>query len=249
MGVAMRESASLNGTRPRFGRGWVPISVGMTIGTIAGCAILVALHPNTEWVAGESGPIEAFHVGVWVVSMLIAAAAFAFHRDRVSRLMDFWIFMLAAAAFGRELDLHILLNPGGILGAYGVRYRIDWWLSGETPVTLRLAWGCVILAGLAVLALPPLLTRAPTLRLLRAGDGASWTFLASLAFLFLGYASDDLLGRGQFLPSPVTMSIEETAESAGAILFALSAWISLRFPLGARIAWVRGGGFPPADGE
>ncbi len=245
----MNEPTSKDETQPRFGRRWVPISVGMTIGTIAGCAILVALHPNTEWVAGESGPIEALHIGVWAVSMLIAAAAFALHRDRVSRLMDFWILTLAAAAFGRELDLHTLLNPGGILGAYGVRYRIDWWLSVETPVTLRLAWGCVILAGLAALALPPLLTRAPTPRLLRAGDGASWTFLASLAFLFLGYASDDLLGRGQFLLSPVTMSIEETAESAGAILFALSAWISLRFPLGVRIAWVRGGRLPLPDGE
>lgn len=223
---------------PRFRRRWIGVTAVAIGVTVVGSATLVALYPDTDWAVSEFGPLEWFHNTMWGVAIVLAAIALAKLRDRTTRLMDFWLLLLATGALARELDLHMLLKPDGALGAFGMRYRIDWWLNAEIPLWLKLAWLIVNIALLAGLALPLLLARAPTLRLLRAGDGASWTFLIAVGFLGIGYAADDLLGRGQFIEPLQSRWIEETSEGLGAVMFAVSAAISLMNPLGARIAFV-----------
>lgn len=223
---------------PRFGRRWIGWTAGALGLALIACTTLIALYPDTDWAVSETGPMETFHNIMWGVAIILAAIALAKLRDRTTRLMDFWLLLLASGALARELDLHMLLKPDGALGAFGMRYRIDWWLSAEVPVWLKLAWLIANIALVACLALPPLLVKAPMFRLLRAGDGASWTFLISVGFLGTGYAADDLLGRGQIIEPLYSRWIEETSEGLGAVAFAVSAAISLLNPLGARIAFV-----------
>lgn len=225
---------------PRFRRRWIPVSIGAVGVALAACVTLIALYPDTDWAISEYGPIETWHITTWICSVIISAIALAKWRDRTTRLMDFWLLMVACAAAARELDLHLLLRPGSALGDFGMRYRIDWWMSAEHPLWLKLAWFMINIALLASFALPPLLVRAPGVRLLRAGDGASWTFVFALVFLGIGYASDDLVGRGQFIEPLHSRWIEETSEGLGALLFMISAAISLMCPLSARIAHVMG---------
>lgn len=181
----------------------------------------------------ENGPVENLQVICWCLS-LVLGLVIAFKPTQVrDRVFGAWLALLAGLAILRELDRHVLLNPE-TLGEWGVRYRIDWWLSAETPVLVRLVW---LVAGAALLTslILPFTYAAPKFVVhLRARDGAWWLLTLAVAALFLGYAFDDLLGRDQFVASSITKAVEESFELLGAGLWTAGLWSLRRVPLHRR---------------
>ncbi|HBS28000.1 MAG TPA: hypothetical protein DEB06_00785 [Phycisphaerales bacterium] len=191
---------------------------------------------DPERVFAERGPVESAQVACWALSVLFAAWLVWKRPRRIDRLGAVWVLTLSALALARELDLHEQLNPGAHGGNLGVSFRLDWWSDPAVPMALKLGWalGGVALAGL--LTVPPLLARVPVFSLLRARDPASWLFVVALGFLGLGYAADDLFGRGQFVSPIVTIGIEEGSELVGAACFLASILFTARCPISQRVA-------------
>lgn len=192
----------------------------------------------------ETGLVERLHTGIWVMAAIGAFAGMFIHRRRRDVLNFLWLFMLSAAAALREMDLHEHLNPrdghqklgqDAPLNPYGVSFKVSWWLDGEVSPFLKLAWGVPLLLLVALFIVPPLLVRAPVVGLLRRGDAPTYLFLAAIGFLGLGYAADDLFGRGRFFPEPFTMAIEESSETIGAVAFLASLVLTLCRPLTSRV--------------
>lgn len=183
----------------------------------------------------ENGVVETLQIVVWGVSALIAAHLAFRRRPLRDRVFGGWLAVVAALAVMRELDAHTMLNPE-TLGDWGVRYRIDWWLSGSAPVPARVLWVLVGAVVIGAAVAPFVWVRPKFVQLLRARDRAWLLFAAGAASVIGGYACDDLLGRDQFLPSAVTKSIEESLELLGVTLFALGVALHERLSLGEREA-------------
>lgn len=184
---------------------------------------------------GERGPIETLQIVAWGVGLVAGLWIALRGGEARNRVFAAWLSLLAALAVLRELDAHTLLNPQ-TMGDWGVRYRIDWWLSGSTPVLPRVLW---LLFGAALITalVAPFLRVAPKfVKLLRARDGAWLLFAAGAAALFGGYACDDLLGRGQFVDPKYSKAVEEAMELLGATCFAAGVLGHKRKPLGIREA-------------
>ncbi len=188
----------------------------------------------------ENGPVETAQMSLWVCSSLLALGVFLYRKRPRERLYAGWLGLVSALAAFREADGHILLNPE-VLGSWGVRYRIDWWLSLDAPVLPRVMWavvGIVIAVGLVA----PLVKASPRAFLLIKGrDRAWWLFAIAAAALFVGYACDDLVGRGQFVAPIYSQSAEELSELVGALLFLLAIGLTVRLSLSTRekMAWER----------
>ncbi|TVQ61111.1 MAG: hypothetical protein EA378_09685 [Phycisphaerales bacterium] len=186
----------------------------------------------SEMVA-ESGPVESMQLAAWILSACVALVVLIRRRRPRERLFAGWLGLVSLLAAFREVDGHILLNPE-TLGAWGVRYRIDWWLSLDAPVLPRLLWaagGAVILFGLVV----PAIKVAPRWCVLTRGlDRAWWLFGASVGALFVGYACDDLIGRGLLVDPVYTKIIEESFELIGAAVFLLGVALMLHLSLSTR---------------
>lgn len=155
-----------------------------------------------------------------------------------------WLMMLSIGAALREIDAHEMLNPrdghqklgsDAPLNPYGVSFKLSWWLDGDVHPLLKLGWGSVLLLCVALFAAPPLLIRAPVVRLLRRGDAPTYLFLAAVGCLGFAYAADDLFGRGQFFHEASTVALEESLELVGSIAFLASLVLTLRRPLSARV--------------
>jgi hypothetical protein len=117
-----------------------------------------------------------------------------------------------------------------------VSFKLTWWTDEAVPLWLKAAWGAAIAALVMLVVVPPLLVRAPVVRLMRRGDAPTWLFLAAIGLLGFGYVMDDILGRGRIGVSPeVTVAIEEISETLGAAAFLASLVLTLRRPLSSRV--------------
>lgn len=207
----------------------------VSIGLLA-VVVLVAADDSRASLIAEDGPIENAQLIAWLFSAVVCVVACVRGPLRDDRLLWCWRGVLALLIAARELDLQEKLNSD-VVGRLGVHYRIDWWLDDTVPLWLRAGWGFVGLVTVVLLIAPPLLVRPPTLRLLRAGEITTWLFVAAFGLLFIGYAFDDLLGRGTIIESiHATQTIEEFAELAGAAAYLGSCVTGLREPYSVRKA-------------
>ena len=151
------------------------------------------------------------------------------------RWMVFWLAVMASLAAAREQDLQKYLNPKRF-GEFGVHFKINWWIDGSVPLWLKGAWllvGAVLLAAMTV----PLVRARPRLVLLTLGlDRAVWLFGVGGAQLVLGYAADDLFGRGLVMSTRASQVLEESCELAGALLVVWSIALTARVGLDEREA-------------
>jgi len=203
----------------------------------AAAAALVALGWLPEWVRGgmatEGGPVEALSLLGWMVLVGMLVVHLPRQRTVRDRWHLGWLAVLASLAALRELDAHVLLNPEA-LGAWGVRYRIDWWLDAASPVVGRLGWALGGLVVAAAVVVPPFVFRARVIALLRRRDGASALAVLGAGLIAFGYASDDLFGRDLLLATPTMQLIEESAELAAVGVFVLMGRLVTGRPLAVR---------------
>jgi len=218
----------------------------VTIFTAAVCVVmalavacLYGLSPEPKAVHEENGVLEMAQLGLWLAAAGVGAFLLIRARRGVDRLNTLWLTVIAGLAASRELDLHERLNPEA-LGAWGVHFRVDWWLDPSQPLAVKAVW-VVAAACLATLLIgPPLLMRVPALKLLRRGDTVTIMFGVSIALLAGGYAADDIFGRGLLLPVQIMQAGEEIVELAGVAAF-LGCLVLTRFsPLSTRVGFVRG---------
>lgn len=219
---------------------WVKILAAAIVAGALAIAALYLLTDNPTALHAENGPIETVQLAAWLLAAAIYIFAAARGPRRADLLMNGWRAVIALAVSARELDLHEKLNSD-VIGRLGVHYRIDWWLDGAVPLGLKAGWATIFLVLLALLLLPPLMVRPPTRRLLLRGDAHTWLFLLAFAFLFLGYALDDFLGRGTIVESiHITQGLEESVELCGVGCYLASAVSVLRLPFSARIRHAAG---------
>lgn len=209
--------------------------IGIIVGIVA---VLVAaghwLSPESDALYREDGVLEDITVGLWFLSVLMALGTAIKFSNSGTRLMAIWTGWLALLAALRELDLHIWLNPKH-LGEYGVRYRIDWWLSTEVSVWLRLGWLLffVVVIGLAVY--PPLRMWKRLLGLWLRGDSLMGFLWVAVLFLLGGFVIDDILRPVQFVELGTKQLCEETSETIGALLYFIGMILHWRRQLDARL--------------
>lgn len=211
---------------------------GLVIGTLSLAAY--SLAPDKEAFVEESGPLEWVQLAVWIASTGVALVATVLAPSRRDRIDAIWLLILSALAVARELDVQNLLNPEHGAGDLGVSFRIEWWLDSGVSPGLKAAWLSAGLVLAALILAPPLLVRAPVVRLLRAGDAPAWLFLGAIGLLGCGYALDDLVGRGAFVPESWTRLAEEVAETMGALCFLASLALTAGRPLSRRIRAIGG---------
>jgi hypothetical protein len=211
--------------------GRVPLALAAVLAAVG---VLYLLWPDWHWVHHEGGPLEISQLSVVLASVITVAAIIARQhgKDRINAVWLLTLFLLLAA---RELDLQEQLNEE-VLGEWAVSYRSRWWMSWDVPLGIKLMWGGVgALLGTA-LVIPPLLVRAPVLKLLRAGDAGTWLFFGGCFFYGMGYVMDDILGRGVLVDGDQGQVIEEICELIGGLGFLTSTMATLRTPLTRRIA-------------
>ncbi len=174
-----------------------------------------------EILAEEGGIIEWSQFVIWLKAMIIGMVMWWNSDLRLDRAVAFWLGFVAFLALLRESDAQHLLNPE-TLGEWGVRYRIDWWLSGDVSIPLRLFWFVVFTAAITAAALPLTYMKFPFFRMLLSGDRATGLFIFAILLLFCGYAMDDLLRDAGFLSPGLKMLAEELFELAGAVAYLAS---------------------------
>lgn len=205
------------------------IVLGLTLLGVVAVSLVYPLQP----LAAEDGPLEEASLVAWLVSALMSVFMLRRGMSRRDRLNLLWLGVLAALAFWRESDGQDMLIPATI-GHWGLHYRIDWWLSRTGPILPRLLWlviGGVI--GLSLL-LPLLVVRPDGLAQLRRKDAGAIMFVLGIILLGIGWACDDVFGRGQFISELILQPIEETSELLGSVAFLLAVLASARAPLSVR---------------
>ncbi|MEM1331630.1 MAG: hypothetical protein AAGG07_13830 [Planctomycetota bacterium] len=194
-------------------------SVLIVLGVLVAAAAWIATLGTTDAIDREDGPIEEAQFVLWGFSAVIALALAWRLRDKATRWFTAWLGVCAALAGARELDLHEKLNPE-TLGAWGVRYRLDWWTDLSVPLLPKLAWAVVGLAIGAAFILP-ILRAGPAVRHVLATHRVVLGLgISSIVFLAIGWASDDLL-RIWTTEIEGVMG-EELAELLGAACYALA---------------------------
>jgi hypothetical protein len=200
---------------------------------VAGSALWYALSFGWLNLFIEDGWIEMVQVLTW-----LAGACWALWRiPRVApgrdRWLIFWHAVICSLAAARELDMQKYMNPDRF-GELGVSFRIAWWLDPAVPLALKIAWvviGLLVAAALTV----PLLRARPRLILLTLGrDLAVWLFGLGAFFLMLGYAADDLFGRGLLMSTKASEVLEESSELLGVALVVASTLVTGQSPLDER---------------
>ncbi len=166
----------------------------------------------------EHGIIESAQLAAWAAAFLAGVGFLLKRPPPRERLFALWLCLVASLAALREMDAHTLLNPE-TLGAWGVRYRLDWWLSAGAPIGARMLWFVVgaLMAGAVVASTARV---ASMFDELRRGHEAAWVLFALAgAGIVCGYLLDDILGRGRIVPAVYTQGLEESLELAGAVLY------------------------------
>jgi hypothetical protein len=209
------------------------------IGIIVGIAVLLTaaghfLTAGSDVLYREDGVLEDFSATFWFLSVLVAVATAINFSNPGTRLMAVWTGWLALLAALRELDLHIWLNPKH-LGEYGVHYRIDWWLSTQTSVWLRVGWLLFFVVVIGLAAYPPLRLLKRLLGLLLRGDFLIGFLMVAVVFLFIGFVIDDILRPVHFVELGTKQLCEETSETIGALLYFIGMILHWRRPLDARL--------------
>lgn len=123
----------------------------------------------------------------------------------------------------RELDLHVLLNPGNIhhlgLGPeQAVRFRIDWWLDAGVSAGLKAVWAVLLLTPVLLLLVPFALARFPWSASLRGLHPFACLVVAGFALIAAGYGTDDILLRVWETHPGWMSSLEEVFEGLGQLL-------------------------------
>lgn len=187
-------------------------------------------------VHSETGPLEAVQLASWILAVIVAGIAVIRAGSWRDRMSAGWLCVVAALATAREMDLHEAVQKG-TTWLPPVHFRVDWITDTSQPIGPKIFWLTLFAAVGFMLAIPPLLTKAPTVPMLRKGDGATWLVLISFAFLGAGYLADDVFGRGNIgIHYEVTQGMEEVFELCGALAFVMACWWELRMPLSHRAA-------------
>jgi hypothetical protein len=182
---------------------------------------LAVLFPASLMSLGkEGGVLEMMSLACWAGALLFTAWTFLRKREAPERLASSWMGLIALLAFLRELDLHVALNPE-VLGRFGVRYRIDWWLDGSVSLWLKLGWLAVFFPLVLALVYPPWALRGRILRLTQEGDAVVGFLFLAFGMSFLGFVFDDLLRK--VVSIGIRQVAEESAEAFGAAAFLASA--------------------------
>lgn len=185
--------------------------------------LLKGLQPAHE----EGGVLELTQASVLGVAVLLGAVGTVRLPPGSGRAWGFMLTLFALAAYAREADAHIVLNPR-YLDEWGMRYRIDWWFDGQVSPAVKLGWLVVMLVpGVAGVWLVRASGVHP-LEALRRRSPLAMAVLGCLALYALGYALDDLLGRGRFVPTWMSMAVEEASELGAACLVLTVCGVGLR---------------------
>lgn len=218
------------GARFRYLRwaGLVLASVVLVVGIATQTVISV------EDIIQEGGFLEALSVSFWFVAILFSLGAIFLWRERDDRLTAAWMGVIALMAGLRELDLHHFIRPD-YLNSYGVHFRIKWWLDGNVSLALKTGWALIFAIVLVTLAYPPLRVRLPVLQMARRGNAMVGALLLAVFLCGLGGFIDDRLREATFVSRELRQLTEETSELLGAMAFAASAWLRLRFPLAEHV--------------
>lgn len=212
------------GTPARFTR------IAICLGLLAGAAlVLYADHARPRMdlvdVVAETVLVEIFQPKIWAIGAVFAAVAALVQTRRRGVLTAAWMGTLAILMGIRELDLHVLLNPGNIhhlgLGPeQAVRFRIDWWLDTGIPVGLKLVWAALLLTPVLLLFIPFSLARFPWALALRHRHTFACLVVGGFALIAAGYATDDLLLRVWETHPDWMSSLEEAFEGLGQLSIA-----------------------------
>jgi hypothetical protein len=189
--------------------------------------ISVFVLKSPEKLLGESGFFEVGSVvflGLLALTAVIAAIRTSGPKTRIVSAWFGWVACLAAL---RELDLHTLLNPK-FMGEWGVRYRIDWWLSGSVPITLKLLWSGVLGFALFFTIYPAWKNRKQLWRLWLSYPVSTVLVSAGAMFMAAGVFIDDPLRNVTVVSKQTKSLIEEGVEWFGAGLFCVGATVLLR---------------------
>jgi hypothetical protein len=176
--------------------------------------------------------LEDVSLGFWILSCCLALALAIRSSCLTSRHMALWTGWVAVLAALRELDLQVWLNPQH-LGALGVRYRLDWWMSGKVSLWLRLGWALGFLAVGFLAIYWPVKHRRLLWRLAREGELFTGLLVLAVGFLCIGYVMDDILRPVRFASAGTKQLIEETSEMIGAGLYCLGMVFQWRMTLRA----------------
>lgn len=164
----------------------------------------------------EAGPMEILQASI-VGTAALGAVLGAMRSAAGSKGWPAFLGVAALMVFAREADVWMLLNPKHF-GEFGVRYRLDWWINGGVALWLKLAWATVFATIGAAMAVTLANGWRQAIREHRAGNPTIKLLLLSAGMYLVGYAFDDLVGRDQFVPNWVTMTLEESVELVGACL-------------------------------
>lgn len=199
-------------------RGDVLILSGMVwVGVwLTALAMVGGMQPAHE----EGGVLELTQAAILGSAVVLAAVAALRLPPGRYRAWGGMLMLVALVAYAREADFHTVLNPR-YLGEWGIRYRADWWLNGQVSLGLKLGWAVTLATPVAVLGLLLRASRAQPVEALRQRKPFAWLALSCVGLYAVGYAMDDLLGRGQFAPTWLTMFVEEGSELVAAVVVLL----------------------------
>lgn len=169
----------------------------------------------------EGGILETLAVVLWASSIGLCGYVALGVAQGQQRSMVAWMGIVALLAMLRELDMDNMLNPDK-LGAWGVRYRLDWWLNGNVNPLLKLGWGALFLTVGGMVLCVPIRQGQRWWQSLRRLEPAITFMAIAVLFLVLGAAIDDLLRKATFIPLSARQLVEETSETFGAAWFLAS---------------------------
>ena len=221
---------------------WVALTLGVIVVIVAGAAQFV---PSLSTLSREGGVIEMLSVGFWAVAIIFSLATIYRWRERNDRLLAICLGTVALLAGLRELDLHHALGPD-VFGAYGMRFRIRWWLDGDVSFVLKVGWLIIFAILGMMLGYPPWKVRPPLLTAARRGNAMVGWFILAVFFCGLGGFIDDQLRGTTFISGDLRGLTEETSEMVGALAYAVSAGLRWRYSYAAQLRSV---GLPRGKGD
>lgn len=194
----------------RGGAGWKAAAWFAVPVLAVGVGVAFAMFGPAD-VMRENGPVEQLQDVGWGLAAMVAWFSSTRLRTRQARLWLIGMGVVAAAALARERDMHILLNPETI-GAWGVRYRIDWWTDPAVPLGLKAAWALVAAAGATALFAPLIGSHLPWSRRFRGGLAVNALLAIAMLGVLGGWASDDIFRDAVVAIKAQALAFEETSE-------------------------------------
>ena len=178
----------------------------------------------------EGQAVQTAQAVVWALSAVVALATASAPRRPLDRAVASWLGILALLALVRELDLHELLHT-----STPVHFRLRWLLESDASIWWKAGVLGLVLAGVAVVLVPPIALPIPWRTLLWRGDRATWLLLWALGCLSAGYLLDDIVGRWAGVDRTQTKIVEEALELVGVVAFWMSVEAERARPLTARL--------------